>query len=283
MKWFRFYDEALDDPKVQRLPGDLFKLWVNLLCLASKNDERGVLPGSVEDIAWRLRVDIDWLRASIHTLQGQGLLDWVDDEKQYQPHNWQGRQYPSDDVTARVNKHRQSKAVAPADSETLHETFHVTKGNVLDSDTDKIQSQSREEERGEGATKAAPIPIPPQKQSIQTSYPDTFTVTEDMRAKVRTKYPDLDIDAATEEWAGAMCSNRTKYRYTDWPQAWYGAMRRANEWGTSAKGSTNGSYKQGNIEGARPAQAGESNARDRQRIEGLRSLVARNTSEPGKT
>ena len=25
MEWFRFYDTALDDPKVQRLPGDLFR------------------------------------------------------------------------------------------------------------------------------------------------------------------------------------------------------------------------------------------------------------------
>lgn len=25
MKWFRFYHDALDDPKVQRLPGDVFR------------------------------------------------------------------------------------------------------------------------------------------------------------------------------------------------------------------------------------------------------------------
>lgn len=83
----------------------------------------------------------------------------------------------------------------------------------------------------------------PHRTPIQTSYPDNFEVTEEMRLKARAKYPDLDIDAATEEWAGAMCSNRTKYRYTDWQQAWLGAMRRANEWGTSAKGNINGRHK----------------------------------------
>ena len=54
-RWFRYYDEALDDPKVQRLSGDLFKVWVNLLSLASKND--GKLP-SADDISFRLRISV---------------------------------------------------------------------------------------------------------------------------------------------------------------------------------------------------------------------------------
>jgi len=32
-QWFRMYAEVLDDPKVQRLSGDEFKAWVNILCL----------------------------------------------------------------------------------------------------------------------------------------------------------------------------------------------------------------------------------------------------------
>ena len=41
-RWFRFYNEALDDPKVQKLPPALFKSWVNLLCLTARHD--GTLP-----------------------------------------------------------------------------------------------------------------------------------------------------------------------------------------------------------------------------------------------
>ena len=48
-RWFRFYDEALDDPKVQRLAPHLFKTWINLLCLASKED--GTMPSN-DDIAF---------------------------------------------------------------------------------------------------------------------------------------------------------------------------------------------------------------------------------------
>jgi len=31
-RWFRFYAESVNDPKVQRLPAHLFKTWVNILC-----------------------------------------------------------------------------------------------------------------------------------------------------------------------------------------------------------------------------------------------------------
>ena len=49
--WFRFYAEALNDPKVQRLDGETFKGWVNLLCLAKAHD--GTLP-DIPDIAFGL-------------------------------------------------------------------------------------------------------------------------------------------------------------------------------------------------------------------------------------
>jgi hypothetical protein len=46
------------------------------------------------------------------------------------------------------------------------------------------------------------------------------------------------------------------------------------------RNGTNGTHRQGAVEGARPAQTGEPNERDRERIKGLRSLVAGNASEP---
>ena len=41
-KWFRLYNDVINDPKVQRLDGETFKAWINILCLASKGG--GVLP-----------------------------------------------------------------------------------------------------------------------------------------------------------------------------------------------------------------------------------------------
>ena len=54
--WFRAYNEALDDPKVQRLPGELFKTWFNLLCVASRCG--GSLP-ALGDLAFMLRLGED--------------------------------------------------------------------------------------------------------------------------------------------------------------------------------------------------------------------------------
>ena len=52
MRWFKFHADLLNDPTLQRLPGDKFKTWINLLCITSKND--GVLP-PLSDLTFLLR------------------------------------------------------------------------------------------------------------------------------------------------------------------------------------------------------------------------------------
>jgi len=41
--WFKFYDEFLDDPKMLSLSDGMVTLWVRMLCLANRSDERGVI------------------------------------------------------------------------------------------------------------------------------------------------------------------------------------------------------------------------------------------------
>lgn len=117
-RWFRLYDELLDDPKVQRLSGDDFKAWINLLCLASRND--GNLP-STEDIAFALRLDGKKASALLQRLVSVGLLDEADGR--FSPHGWNARQYKSDVSTGRVKQFRErQKAVSGNGGETFHET-----------------------------------------------------------------------------------------------------------------------------------------------------------------
>ncbi len=117
-RWFRMYDELLDDPKVQRLSGEDFKAWVNLLCLASRND--GKLPAA-DDMAFALRLDARKAAAIIGRLVSAGLLDA--DGDRYAPHGWNARQYKSDVSTGRVKQYRErKKAVAGNGDETFHET-----------------------------------------------------------------------------------------------------------------------------------------------------------------
>jgi hypothetical protein len=97
------YADVLDDPKVQKLPPELFKAWVNLLCLASRND--GVLP-AVEDIAFALRMSQDVTVTVTTELVTRGLLDECDG---LSPHNWAERQFKSDtpeDAKERKRKQR---------------------------------------------------------------------------------------------------------------------------------------------------------------------------------
>jgi hypothetical protein len=124
-RWFRFYDDAVNDPKVQRLPGEKFKAWVNLLCLASKNN--GVLPPLV-DISYTLRLSVEKLSALLDELCAAGLLDPIevsDAPMSYEPHNWSGRQFKSDVSNERVKRYRQRQrnvTVTPPDTEQIQIT-----------------------------------------------------------------------------------------------------------------------------------------------------------------
>lgn len=129
MAWFRFYDEALDDPKVQRLPGDLFKFWVNLLCLAKKHD--GILP-PVADVAFALRLTNQKAYSVLGELRKAGLIE--DTNLGCQPHNWDKRQYKSDTSNERVARYRERKRNATGNvTHPSHETAPETES---ESDTD---------------------------------------------------------------------------------------------------------------------------------------------------
>jgi hypothetical protein len=117
MKWFRFYSDALDDPKVQRLPAELFRAWVNILCLASRHG--GTLP-PVEDIQFALRLSADAVAVLLADLKAHGLIDETD--AGMAPHNWNKRQYKSDNVTLRVQKNRAHCNVSVTPNETFHGT-----------------------------------------------------------------------------------------------------------------------------------------------------------------
>lgn len=100
--WFRFYNTAVDNPKVQRLADGLFKVWVNLLCIASKHG--GALP-ALADTAFALRVRESVVQGWLDALTARGLLDRGDDGR-LMPHDWNDLQYRSDASKDRMQKYR---------------------------------------------------------------------------------------------------------------------------------------------------------------------------------
>lgn len=124
-RWFRYYEDALEDPKVQTLPAADFKGWVNILCAASRND--GMLP-DMDHLAFALRMSVDACQTLVERLSNAGLIDTKSggaNGSHYAPHGWGKRQYKSDSSTERVKRFRhRSEAVSetPPDTDTETET-----------------------------------------------------------------------------------------------------------------------------------------------------------------
>jgi hypothetical protein len=105
-RWFRYYNDAIHDPKLLRLSDRLHRLWIGLLCIASKHD--GMLR-SVDDMAVMLRTQPSVLEAAIKRLIAARLID--DDGGTLKPHNWEKWQPKSDGTdptaSARMRRYRE--------------------------------------------------------------------------------------------------------------------------------------------------------------------------------
>lgn len=147
--WLRLYVEILHSRKVQSLPPDLFKCWVNMMCLAKSN--AGLLPPT-EDMAWVLRCDQGKLSDQIAALVHHRLIDETDNGLAM--HDWDEHQFGSDSSTERVREFRKRKAVTSGNvrkkqRETLPERSEIVtvKHEVTaQSRTETEQRQSRTEQ-----------------------------------------------------------------------------------------------------------------------------------------
>ena len=119
-RWFRFYDDTINDPKILKLSDRLYRVWTGMLCLASKNN--GVLP-EFDDMVIMLRTKAEKLQPELEQLIKAGLLDHSN--AGIAPHNWNVRQYKSDVSTDRVKRFRQQQrnvSETPPETETETET-----------------------------------------------------------------------------------------------------------------------------------------------------------------
>jgi len=139
-RWFRLYDEVLNDPKVQRLDGETFKAWINILCIVSQNSGR--LP-EIPEMAFALRIDDNACRTVVERLLNATLIDRVNGGPNgwhYAPHGWGERQYKSDTSTERVKRFRQRSktvTVTPPDTDTDTDNT-LAKASDADAASDKV-------------------------------------------------------------------------------------------------------------------------------------------------
>lgn len=139
-RWFRYHVDALNNPKVQKLDGETFKGWVNLLCIAAMHD--GKLP-PMSDIAFALRTDDNAARTLVERLLNATLIDRLNggvNGVTYAPHGWDERQYKSDTSTERVKRFRKrSETVTETPPDTDTETdIPLAKANGASANSDKV-------------------------------------------------------------------------------------------------------------------------------------------------
>jgi len=203
MKWFRYYSEALNDPKVQTMPDLAFKCWVNLLCLANEGKPRGRFRR--EDVPYSLRMPEDRAHKMITYFIDRGLLE--EDDDFLVPHNWDGRQFVSDNVTERVKKHRSnvSRNVPRNGDEALH-------GTPPETDTET-----------ESETENPPVsPLAggtPAHSRRKTALPDDWTVSDaGVEYAERHGFDARELPDLVERFRNHHTSRRNLM--ADWDAAW---------------------------------------------------------------
>lgn len=143
-RWWRAYDEAVDDPKLCLLSDRQHRAWFNLCCIASQNDGR--LP-PIAAVAFKLRMTVQKAKSMVAELVALRLID-MDETGVCQPHNWNERQYKTDitdPTTAKRSKnYRDRKRDARRDD---HRDAAVTVTGTraeTETDTDTDTEQSRD-------------------------------------------------------------------------------------------------------------------------------------------
>lgn len=150
--WIKAYIEILDDPKMGRLPCNLWRRFMECCLLAGEEREDGYLP-DLSTMSWRLRVDERTLDQELRGLAETGLLslrEFTPFETRWFVVNFAKRQEP----LPKAEYMRRLRETAPLPSVTEP----VTIGNI-----DKIKDIDIEEITEEEIKASTPRPPTPAK------------------------------------------------------------------------------------------------------------------------
>lgn len=174
MRWYRLYDEIIDDPKILKLPIEIRWRYIEALSIANRQQIRGSLP-DMEDIAIHMRTTIEEATKAIDALVFRGLVIRCGSTQALVVHGWESRQFKSDDVTARVERSKSKKKEQP---DMENGNVPMSAGDpVLDQiRTDTEQIQNREEKDADAIVVSEASPTPkkskPKKNDAEFVKPD---------------------------------------------------------------------------------------------------------------
>lgn len=211
--WLRLYVDTRDDPKVQRLPGETFKQWINLLCLAKEHG--GLLP-PVEDIAFKLRITEADARSLVEELAERKLLDITDEG--LSPHNWDERQFLSDsDPTAAVRsrRYRQRNVTRDATSDDTDASRPASRTPETESETEQNQRQKQ----SRGGSGENPSPAASRAKRAAARRPNQCDEEYFAELQRNPAYESLDVRALYHKmvaWCQVKGKQPTRGRLVNW-------------------------------------------------------------------
>ena len=144
MKWFRFWNETINDVKILQLSDYEYRIWTYLLSYASETDSTsGRFQITFKLLSLHFHQRFNLFSRAIETFQRVGLIT-MDEGGFITITSWNKRQFPSDNVYARVKKHREvttkrNVSVTAPETETETETENTPiapkkRGQVYSSD-----------------------------------------------------------------------------------------------------------------------------------------------------
>lgn len=199
--WLRLWDRVLDNCKAQSLPVELFRGWINLLCLANRQDNRGRLPDN-RTIAFALRITMAQASKLVNDLRAAGFID--PDNTMHDWDEWQPDEKSNAQRSREWRNERKKRALAERSRERSNERF---------SSAPDIEGEIEEEEEGECASARARDSTSPPSPSLGPEYTAVGEYAIQLGADVSwgewvrqmgiAGHSAADIRAALDESAGA--------------------------------------------------------------------------------
>jgi len=213
MNWFRVYHEARNDAKLRTLSDSQFRVWFNLLCLASEQDERGILDEFPVDL---LSIEVaggddELLDASLRILAKLRIIRMSRPESvtgvtgvTIEFIHFDSRQYdkPSDkpEATAERKRHQRERDRARRESEQNERDHTPASQDVTPSHALSHPEESREDKSREEVKREAQAPTRAARKPL-TSHPlpPDFAISPGMRQWAKEKHVSdwIDIDKHT--------------------------------------------------------------------------------------
>jgi hypothetical protein len=209
--WIKLYHEILHDPKMGRLPDNLWRRTIELFLMAGELDQDGELP-PVSDMAWTLRVSEQELEQELEALTASGLEIVTRTPNGWIVTRFADRQSAMSSAE-RVRRHRESKRKEEYYGEETEEQQDGNEGvtdRYTDSDIDSdIESTPTEAQ--------APAPVKPQtkKPKVKTAKASPATPKQqEARAMFAAVAAACQINwrIGTDEQKGALNLTEKKLR-----------------------------------------------------------------------